>query len=311
VIVSEDDLKKISWSEPTFILGEGSNTLFIEDYQGQILNNQMNDFEVKETSDAWVLTCGAGKNWHRLVHDTVVEGMPGLENLALIPGSVGAAPVQNIGAYGVELSHFVSRVRVWDCQNHEFEEFTNEACRFGYRDSLFKQTGNEHLMITSVELVLPKSWKAELSYPDLNTLDESASPQEVMHHVIAVRNAKLPDPAVSPNAGSFFKNPIISNEHFKALRDLFPDIRSFPLSDGRVKLAAAWLIDQAGMKSVSFGGAGVHPKQALVLVNKGQATGADILSLARYIVEQVESKFAVRLEPEVRLIGAEGRLDLG
>lgn len=307
-IESLDQLSKIEWTNDTWILGAGTNTIFTSNYSGSVLINQLKSLTITESDTDWLIDVAAGENWHSLVEKLVNEGIPGLENLALIPGSVGAAPVQNIGAYGVEISRYIESVQVYNFKSHEFVKMNNSDCNFEYRDSVFKQPENSHLLITSVQFKLPKHWLPVLEYPDLQSLPNDATAEMIMQHVIQVRKAKLPDPDEIPNAGSFFKNPVISSAQYQSLLSNFPDMPAFVLDKNKVKLAAGWLIDRAGLKPLRVGDAAVHQRQALVLINKGQASGADLLTLARNICNTVKEKYGVELEPEVRLLGENGLL---
>ncbi|RUO34429.1 UDP-N-acetylenolpyruvoylglucosamine reductase [Aliidiomarina shirensis] len=302
-------LPDIVWTNDTWILGAGSNTIFTSDYSGTVLVNQLLGVHIQETSTRWLIDIAAGENWHSLVLNLVEQGIFGLENLALIPGSVGAAPVQNIGAYGVEISRYIKSVQVYNFKTHEFSTMNNADCRFAYRDSIFKLTENAHLLITSVQLELPKSWQPVLDYPDLSSLPRDASAEAIMKHVINVRNAKLPDPEKLPNAGSFFKNPIVSKAYYEELLATYPDMPAFVLDKHSVKLAAGWLIDHAGLKALNVGDAAVHQRQALVLINRGRASGNDLITLARAICTRISEKYGVYLEPEVRLLGQNGLLE--
>ncbi|RUO27453.1 UDP-N-acetylmuramate dehydrogenase [Aliidiomarina sanyensis] len=299
---TREDLTKLEISEPFWILGEGTNTIFTEDYLGTVLSVRLRGIVRTETPDAWRLEVAAGENWHDLVVFTLAQGMPGFENLALIPGSVGAAPVQNIGAYGVEISDFIEHVEVFNLKTKSFSTLTPAECQFAYRESFFKRPESAHLLITRVTFLLPKAWKPVLTYPDLRSLSHEATPTEIMERVIAVRQAKLPDPALIPNAGSFFKNPVVTMDHIHMLQKEYPEIPVYPVSETHGKIAAGWLIDRIGLKGFSFGGAGVHDRQALVLVNRNGATGDDLCGLAQHIVEMVHSRYGVMLEPEVRLL---------
>lgn len=299
-------LQSLQWTNDTYILGEGTNTIFTEDFNGQLLVNRMSGVKVTEVEKGWHVHAAAGENWHSLVVSLIERGIYGSENLALIPGSVGAAPVQNIGAYGVEVALFIDRVEVYDCKLHVQTELTHEECKFAYRDSIFKRPEHRHWLITGVHFFFPKAWQAVLGYPDLANLTPDATAVEIMSHVIAVRKQKLPDPAQIPNAGSFFKNPIVTEADCQRIQQAFPEVPVFIQANGQCKLAAAWLIDKAGLKSLRVGGAAVHERQALVLVNRENATGVDILTLAEQIRMQVRERYGVELEPEVRLLNDHG-----
>lgn len=299
-------LKSLQWTNDSYILGEGTNTIFTEHFNGPLLVNRLSGIEIEESETGWHVYAAAGENWHYLVTKLIGLGIYGSENLALIPGSVGAAPVQNIGAYGVEVATFIDRVEVYDCKLHVQTTLNHEECEFAYRDSIFKRTAHRHWFITGVHFFFPKAWQAVLSYPDLTNLAPDATAEQIMAHVIKVRQQKLPDPALIPNAGSFFKNPVVPQSECQRLLADFPGVPVFLQTDGTCKLAAAWLIDKAGLKSLTAGGASVHERQALVLVNKNNASGADILALAEQIQTNVRERYGVELEPEVRLLNAHG-----
>lgn len=293
-------------AEKFYILGEGSNTLFVESQAPVIIQPNFTGMTVTQENDYFTVTAGAAENWHNLVEFCLAQGIYGLENLALIPGSVGAAPVQNIGAYGVDFSDYCLEVHWYDFANKTTQKLSKQACLFGYRDSIFKQALYNKGLITHVTLKFPKKWQANLSYAGLDVLAKDCSAKEVMARVIMLRSTKLPDPDKLPNAGSFFKNPVVSNKLFTQLQQAYPDMPYYPQQNGKVKLAAAWLIEQAGLKGFRHQGVGVHEKQALVLVNYSSESGNDIVSLAKYIQQQVKQKFTVVLTPEVRLISHEG-----
>ncbi|UDG80098.1 UDP-N-acetylmuramate dehydrogenase [Candidatus Steffania adelgidicola] len=296
--------------EPLLVLGGGSNVLFLENYTGNILLNRITGIIVKENNDAWHLHVGAGEEWHHLVHMCLEKRMPGLENLALIPGSVGSAPIQNIGAYGVDLQKFCEYVEVLQLATGERRWLSSVECQFGYRDSIFKHDLREGHVIVAVGLRLPKAWKPVLNYGDLRSLNAcKVTPWQIYHAVCKMRRTTLPDLALHGNAGSFFKNPIIHESTAKPLLNRYPDIPHYPQLGGGVKLAAGCLIDTCGLKGYRQGGAIVHHKQALVLVNANNATGEDIIALARHIHHRVAERFSVWLEPEVRIIGANGEVD--
>lgn len=296
--------KAVHQQQPVIILGEGSNVLFLRDFDGTVIINRIKGVKVSEQQDAWLLHVGAGENWHQLVRDTLEQGMPGLENLALIPGCVGSAPIQNIGAYGVELKQFCQYVDCIDLSSGHAVRLDAAQCQFGYRESIFKQPGYKHYAIVGVGLRLAKAWQPELSYGALTQLSpETVTPRQVFDSVCDMRISKLPDPKIHGNAGSFFINPVIDAKQAEELVVRFPAIPHYPQPDGQVKLAAGWLIDQCQLKGHQIGGAAVHRQQALVLINSDQATSEDIVDLARYVRQQVGNKFGVWLEPEVRFIG--------
>lgn len=291
------------------VLGGGSNVLFCEPYAGLIIHNKINGKQIEPHSDDEVLyRLGGGENWHSAVRYAVESGYYGIENLSLIPGTVGAAPVQNIGAYGVELKDVFVALTAMELATGKLCTFDREAAQFGYRDSLFKQAGQGRYCIVEVVLKLKKQGKLRTDYGDIQRRIESLSadvrdqfgPAEMSDLIAAIRREKLPDPAVIPNAGSFFKNPVIDKKQFAALQQQWPNIVHYPQDDGRIKLAAGWLIDQLGWKGQSAPtapGAKVHDRQALVLVNTGGGADA-ICRLAQAIQESVMNHFGVMLEPE-------------
>ncbi len=289
---------------PKFILGGGSNVVFTRDVEAVLLKVEIAGRRlVREDADAWIVEAGAGEPWHAFVAWTLDQGWPGLENLALIPGSVGAAPVQNIGAYGVELKDRFDSLEAIDLVTGRSVTLDAAACCFGYRDSVFKQHLAGKSVITRVRLRLPRPWQPVLGYLDLErkiaeTGDAAPDARTVFEWVCAIRRAKLPDPAVIGNAGSFFKNPVVTLEQCRDIIGRDPEIVHYPMPDGTVKLAAGWLVDACGWRGKSVGRAGVYERQALVLVNRGGASGAEVVTLARAIQESVYGRFGIRLEPE-------------
>lgn len=296
-------------NENFYLLGEGSNTLFLEESVGLIVKSALKGLEYRETEDAYFVKAASGENWHQLILSCLNRNIFGLENLALIPGSVGAAPVQNIGAYGVELSDFCYEVEWFDFSAQCFKLLSNKDCVFGYRDSIFKHELKNKGMITSVTFKLPKRWKSRLSYQGLSELPSNISALQIMTKVIELREAKLPNPEILPNAGSFFKNPLVNLTQYQALQKEYEQLPAYPQQNTEyVKLAAGWLIEKAGLKGIKLNKAAVHKDQALVLVNEG-GNGADIVALAKLVTESVYLKFNIRLEPEVRFIANEGECD--
>jgi UDP-N-acetylmuramate dehydrogenase len=293
---------------PKFILGGGSNVVLTKDVAAVVLKVEVAGRRlVAETADAWIVEAGAGETWHDVVAWTLAQELPGLENLALIPGTVGAAPVQNIGAYGVELADRFESLDGVDLVTGRNVTLDRAMCHFGYRDSVFKHADFGGLagktVITRVRFRLPKPWQPVLGYLDLErkmaeTGIAKPDARTVFDWVCTIRRAKLPDPATIGNAGSFFKNPVVSAEQCRDIIGRDPEIVHYPLPDGSVKLAAGWLIDACGWKGKSVGRAGVYEKQALVLVNRGGASGAEVVTLARAIQESVYGRFGIRLEPE-------------
>ena len=303
-------------ASPRFVLGGGSNLVITGDIKALVLKVEIAGRRlVQETSKGWLVEAGAGENWHDFVAWTLAQGWPGLENLALIPGTVGASPVQNIGAYGVELQdrfHSLDAVEL-----DSGRPFTLDAaqCGFGYRDSVFKheRAGDSgfglagRALITQVRFWLPKPWKPVLGYLDLErkmaeTGNATPDAGTIFDWIVAIRRAKLPDPAVIGNAGSFFKNPTVTPEQCADIIARDPKVVHYPMADGSIKLAAGWLIDACGWKGKTVGHAGVYEKQALVLVNRGDdehpCTGGEVMTLARAIQTSVYERFGIRLEPE-------------
>ncbi|MDP4537488.1 UDP-N-acetylmuramate dehydrogenase [Alkalimonas collagenimarina] len=301
---SSADLAEVPLSPTPRVHGEGSNTVFIGGDLPALCR-----YLASEKTLTWLdddraeLHVEAGHNWHQLVQWTVTQGLWGLENLALIPGSVGASPVQNIGAYGVELADRCRYVDFYHWQSQQLERMTVEQCRFGYRDSVFKREMAGRGVIVAVGLELTKQPRRVLSYHGLDQLAADCSLEQVFQQVVAIRQAKLPDPAVIANCGSFFKNPLLTDAEAQALLQRYPFMPVFPQGNGYSKVPAAWLIDQAGFKGKQVGDVGCYHKQPLVLVNYGQGQPADLLTLIEQIQHQVHSRFAVALEPEVQLVG--------
>ena len=289
---------------PKFVLGGGSNVVLTRDVDAVVLKVEVAGRRlVSQGDDAWVVEAGAGEDWHAFVAWTLEQGWPGLENLALIPGTVGAAPVQNIGAYGVELRDRFESLDAVDLVTGRSVTLDAGSCRFGYRDSVFKQGLAGKSFITRVRFRLPRPWQPVLGYLDLErkvaeTGITRPDPRTVFDWVCQIRRAKLPDPALIGNAGSFFKNPVVTAEQCRDIIGRDPEIVHYPMPDGSVKLAAGWLIDACGWKGKAIGRAAVYERQALVLVNRGGATGAEVVTLARAIQESVYGRFGIRLEPE-------------
>lgn len=292
------------------ILGEGSNILFLENYRGTVLLNRIKGIVVTESKTEWKLHIGAGEKWHELVMFTVNRNMPGLENLACIPGYVGAAPIQNIGAYGLELSQVCEYVDVLDLNHNNKVRLYNRDCRFQYRDSIFRSHLYKYAIIF-VGLKLNKIWKPILNYPQLNVLNTCfVTPRRIVNMIRLIRSRKLPDPLINGNAGSFFKNPIIDTELAYTLFKKYPTIPYYRQSNGKIKLLAGWLIEKCKLRGYILGEASIYSKQSVVLVNTRQkATGSEIAALAFYIRNTVINKFNIYLQPEVRLIGSTGEID--
>jgi UDP-N-acetylmuramate dehydrogenase len=293
---------------PTLILGGGSNLLFTKNYEGLVLKNEILGItEVHEDGEYVYVKAGAGENWHRFVLHCIEKNWSGIENLALIPGTVGASPMQNIGAYGVEIEDVFWDLEAYHVKEKKMVTFTKTDCEFGYRESVFKRRYKNQFVILNVTYRLRRKPRFNVSYGAIEQELERMGIQElsikaVSDAVTRIRSSKLPDPAVTGNAGSFFKNPSVSAEQFKNLKAGFENIIGFPNSDGSVKLAAGWLIEQCGWKGYRKGDAGCHAKQALVLVNYGSATGKEIYELSEAILQSVYEKFGVALEREVNIV---------
>lgn len=294
----------------SLFLGGGSNVLLCSDIDGLVIINRIKGIEVlNETANSVQLKTYSGNNWHQLVLHCVSKGFGGIENLSLIPGSVGAAPMQNIGAYGVELKDVFISLEALNLETLALEKYDNIKCTFGYRESVFKRELKGKYFIYSVTLSLTKNHhNTNTSYGDIESTLKSkkispknASIEEISDAVIEIRQSKLPDPLVLGNSGSFFKNPVISIEHFEQLQQSFPDIKGYPGEKG-VKVPAGWLIESLGWKGKQVGNTGCHAKQALVLVNYGNAVGAEIKKLAFDIIKSVKDTYQIDLEPEVNII---------
>jgi UDP-N-acetylmuramate dehydrogenase len=294
--------------QPLFVLGGGSNMLLTKDVKGVVLKNEIKGIEViQEFQNSVHLAIGGGENWHQVVLWAIRNNYGGIENLSLIPGTVGAAPIQNIGAYGVELHDVFVRLQAIDLQNGISKTYFHKDCKFGYRDSIFKRALKGKVIITKVVLRLSKApHKINTSYGAIQSILAERGVQNptikaVSDAVIAIRSSKLPDPAVLGNAGSFFKNPEVSQTKFKQLKIQFPNIVAYPLESGKYKIPAGWLIEQCGWKGKRIGNTGSHAQQALVIVNYGGATGTEIKAHAKRVIESVEERFGIRLTPEVNI----------
>jgi UDP-N-acetylmuramate dehydrogenase len=293
---------------PLLILGSGSNILFTRDYEGIVVKNNIRGIEILKVNRETVLVkANGGENWDHFVRHCLSEGLFGMENLAGIPGTVGATPVQNIGAYGVELKENFHSLQAIDLQNGSSKTFVKEDCDFGYRQSVFKSTLRGRYFIASVNFILSRQPKPGLTYEDLrmelqNRQIEQPTPADVADVVTAIRQRKLPDPAELGNAGSFFKNPVVSKAFFEELQKTYPHARGIKLGGDQVKVPAAWLIEQAGWKGKRTGNTGTSPVQPLVIVNYGGASGEEILSYALALKADVNKKFGVELEFEVNIL---------
>lgn len=302
------DLLGRGLKEPILILGGGSNILFTKDIEGWVLKNAISGIsELREDQEYVYVKVGAGENWHGFVMHCLKRNWAGVENLSLIPGNVGAAPIQNIGAYGVELKEVFFDLEAFDLEDKKVHRFTLNDCEFGYRDSVFKSRYKDRFVILYVTLKLRKHPVFHTSYGAIkNELEKSGvqdlTIQAISEAVIRIRSSKLPDPLKIPNAGSFFKNPVVSREKYRSLINEYPSLAAYQNPDGSVKLAAAWLIETCGWKGFRRGDAGCHEHQALVLVNYGKASGKEIYDLSEEILESVRYRFGIVLEREVNLI---------
>ncbi len=291
------------------ILGGGSNVLFTANFDGLVIKNNIKGIElVDETNTHVTLRVAAGEIWHDLVMWCINKNYAGIENLSLIPGCVGASPMQNIGAYGVEIKEVFHQLEALSMEAGKKEIFSKEACEFGYRESVFKHKYKNRYIITAVNFILKKNPEINTTYGAIS--DELRNMQvqhpgirDVSNAVMNIRRSKLPDPKETGNAGSFFKNPEVTADFYEQLKQRFPQLVAYPLASGGYKLAAGWLIEQCGLKGFAFNGAAVHNKQALVLVNKNHCTGADVYELSSLVLEKVFDTFGVTLEREVNIIG--------
>ncbi|MCC8360736.1 UDP-N-acetylmuramate dehydrogenase [Salinimicrobium sediminilitoris] len=311
-VTSVEELREVlknMYASELLILGGGSNMLLTKDVKQTVIYINLKGREIlEETEDEVVVQAMAGENWHEFVLFSINKGFGGLENLSLIPGKVGTAPIQNIGAYGVELKDSFVSCTAMDLQTLELKTFNREDCRFGYRDSIFKNEAKGKYIITSVSFRLyKKDHKLNTSYGAIDQyLEEQGvknpTIEDVSKAVISIRQSKLPDPRELGNSGSFFKNPIVSQETLKDLQQQFPEIPFYEIDEDHVKVPAGWLIDRAGLKGFREGDAGVHKKQALVLVNYRNATGQEILALSRKIQQKIREMFGIEINPEVNII---------
>lgn len=311
-IHSADELKSAlrSGISPVLILGGGSNVLLMDHVPGLVIKNAITGVKVlREFRHSVWVEAGGGVVWHDFVMWAIANKLAGVENMSLIPGTVGASPVQNIGAYGVELKDVFVRLKAMNLETGKMAVFSKNACRFGYRDSIFKGPGKGLYCIVSVVFSLKKEpHRVNIAYGDIQKrLEENGITHpgiaDVSHAVVQIRSSKLPDPSQLGNSGSFFKNPEVSGEVLDKIRHEFPEAPGFPLPGGKVKVPAGWLIEKCGWKGKRIGNTGSYERQALVLVNYGGATGAEVRNLAFDIIDSVERKFGIRLEPEVNMIG--------
>ncbi|MEP7318789.1 MAG: UDP-N-acetylmuramate dehydrogenase [Panacibacter sp.] len=299
---------KLKAQSSKLVLGGGSNILFTKDFNGFVLKNELKGIElIKEDETFYYVKANAGENWHGFVLHCIDNDYAGIENLSLIPGNVGASPMQNIGAYGVEIKDVFEELEAFHIKEHLVQKFSFKDCEFGYRESVFKRQFKDEFVLLNVTFRLRKQPVFNTSYgaieQELETMNvKTLSIQAISQAVINIRSSKLPDPKVIGNAGSFFKNPTIANEQFIVLKSTFPYIVGFAVGEENTKVAAGWLIEQCGWKGYRQGDAGCHAKQALVLVNYGHAKGGDIYNLSAKIINSVQQKFGIELEREVNII---------
>lgn len=290
---------------PKFPVGGGSNLLFTQDYPGLLVHSALCSLEATQMDSEVRLRAGSGVVWDDLVKYAAEHGWSGLENLSGIPGEVGASPVQNIGAYGSEAKDSIVLVEALNMETMQVQTFTNEACHFGYRDSIFKNDLKNKFIVLYVTFILSKSFIPNLKYGDLNErMEKAGGPSliNVRNAVLEIRASKLPDPLVIGNAGSFFMNPEIPLDQFETIKLKFPEVPAWPLGADKIKISAAWCIDKAGWKGKTMGNAAVHDKQALVLINPGKAEASDIINLSNRIIQDVQALFGIHLHPEVIFI---------
>jgi UDP-N-acetylmuramate dehydrogenase len=306
VVENKDELPALPavQAERDLVLGGGSNILLVDDVPGIVLLNRIRGIDLIDADESgFLVDIGAGENWHALVCHALQQGWHGLENLALIPGLAGAAPIQNIGAYGVELAEVLDSVTAWDWQQSRWVDFQSEQCQLGYRDSVFKREPRDRYFISSIRLRLQREFEPRLGYAGLREALAGKPPtaQNVFDTVVALRQQKLPDPAIQGNAGSFFKNPVLSAPEAQAVLSSHPHLPHWTLADSQVKLSAAAMIQAAGMKGHQQGAAAVSAQHALVLINQGGASGAELWQLAQTLQARLHEQFGILLEPEPRI----------
>ena len=290
------------------ILGGGSNILFTKDFDGLVILNSIKGKEIiDQTQESIFLKIGAGENWHELVMYTVDNGWGGIENLSLIPGNTGTAPMQNIGAYGVEIKETFVELEALEISSGKIVKFNNSDCEFGYRESVFKNKMKNQYIILNITLELKKNPVLNINYGDVKAILESQninnpSIKDVSDAIISIRQSKLPDPKIIGNSGSFFKNPIVSLNQLELIKKKYPNVVNYKINENEFKIAAGWMIERAGWKGKKFNNYGVHEKQALVLVNYGLANGMEIFNLSEEIILDIKDKFGIKLEREVNII---------
>ncbi|WMY97223.1 MAG: UDP-N-acetylmuramate dehydrogenase [Arsenophonus sp.] len=303
--------KKAKWKKlPILLLGKGSNVFFIKNFNGVVILNRIKELKITESSKKWFIHVGAGNIWHELVKTLLNHGIYGLENLAFIPGCAGAAPIHNIGAYGLEFQDVCNYVDILNLKNGSEYRLKKSECKFGYRESIFKnQYYYKNFAITSIGLELNKVWKPILTYNNAISKKNQITAKDIFYNILYLRKKKLPNPFIFGNAGSFFKNPILKKKDAKILKKKYPNCPEYTKNADYTKISAGWLIEQCNLKNYEFGGAAVYVHQPLVLINKNRATGKDFINLANYIRKKVMHKFSILLEPEVCFIGKNGILN--
>lgn len=288
---------------PFLLIGNGSNILFIKNFHGIVILNKIKFLKITESIKEWFVHVGSGNNWHKLIKKLIQNKIYGLENMALIPGSVGAAPVQNIGAYGMEFQEICDYVNITDLRNGKNYRLNKKECKFGYRDSIFKNKYKKYFAIISVGIKLSKKWKPKLTYFELsNFKKKNIKPKDIFKRICNLRRKKIPDPLLIGNAGSFFKNPIISKKKAKKIKILYPNCKFFLQKNKKLSISAGWLIDKCNLKNSQYGGAAIYKKKPIILINKNNATGKDLLKLAKLIYKKILKKFKIKLESEVNFI---------
>lgn len=303
-----DEILKHRNNDSLLILGGGSNVLFTKDIEGLVIRNEIKGFEIIEENDQFtIVKSGAGEIWHEFVLNCISHNLGGIENLSLIPGSVGASPMQNIGAYGVEIKDVFHSLEAYEIKSGKVRTFGHEECQFGYRESVFKRALKDQFIILSVSFKLSKAHQINSSYGAINSELERMGIQnptikDISNAVIAIRFSKLPNPKEIGNAGSFFKNPVVDTSVLEKIQLKYDNVPNYPAENGKVKLAAGWLIEQAGWKGKTISTYGVHKNQALVLVNYADSKGSDIYDLSTQIIDDISSKFGVELEREVNIL---------
>jgi len=306
----QDIVDACTWSKnnqkPLLVIGSGSNILFTKNFEGLVAKMELMGIrKLEETASEVILEVGAGENWHHFVSYCVQKGWGGIENLSLIPGTVGASPIQNIGAYGAEVQDCIKTIHAFDTTNNEWVNLNNKECAFGYRTSLFKQTKHRYI-IAQVQFVLQKQPILKTDYGAIREVlhdkgIKNPSLETISNAIVQIRSQKLPDPKVLGNAGSFFKNPTLPIEKYNELKDLFPNIIAYPISDTEYKIAAGWLIEACGWKGARKGNVGCFEKQALVIVSYGIVSGKEVFDFSEEIIQSVQAKFGITLEREVNI----------